>query len=506
MAPPVTCTVGSHLVFDGLPAPVVEALKKKLSFSNPAYSSACRFSTMPKHIIEETIPKRIEMYHELEDGTLAIPRGFDWRMLKSVDLSFLNSVDWRDERIEAPVSFPPLSSSYKLVPWQRDTVAAISSDAASETAERPFGTYLVIKGVAGGKTLGQAAVAAALGQRTLVLVHLKEIERAWRKDLEKFYGLAGDAVGEIRGKKVRIGEQFTIASVQTFFRREHNWAELFKLFGTVILDECHRCPARTFYDCIANIPTKYRIGMTGTEERKDGLHKMMYRLFGTAFIHDPDTGQETETSLPVSDVKTIRTALTLPEKRFRAIKKDKKWVTVEVDVDPTDPVYANTWLGANLDFDEIVLEPFIAEIRAGNCCLLVSSRVDQLQRLYDKVQQRTKWKGCLLLGDTPEKVRAENDSLLNRRMARYLVASLQCFVEGANVKPLNRIFLAGSFGDPAAVQQVIGRVRRKHTGKKDVIVYDFYHPLIPCLQKQYHKRVDVYRTIGVPRFKSVFMA
>lgn len=51
-----------------------------------------------------------------------------------------------------------------------------------------------------------------------------------------------------------------------------------KMFGTVIIDECHRVPADCFTKVVTRFNAVYRIGLTGTPERKDCFPKGTFVL------------------------------------------------------------------------------------------------------------------------------------------------------------------------------------------------------------------------------------
>lgn len=79
------------------------------------------------------------------------------------------------------------------------------------------------------------------------------------------------------------GTHLTVATVQTLYRMEMDG--LAHLFGTVIVDECHRVvnnpeKASMFAAVLAHLPAKYRYGLTASEHRADGLEATIYQVLG----------------------------------------------------------------------------------------------------------------------------------------------------------------------------------------------------------------------------------
>lgn len=142
-----------------------------------------------------------------------------------------------------------------------------------------------------GKTVVMAFLTCHLGLKTILLVHQLDLAnqafRTFRKEIEidgKVIPLTNiDEVEERVGRKV-IGicnkvedldkydvcfityQKFLSKKGQKLMEKYHD------KFGAVFIDEIHKGAAAGYAGVISKFNSKYRIGVSGTIERKDGLH------------------------------------------------------------------------------------------------------------------------------------------------------------------------------------------------------------------------------------------
>jgi len=84
----------------------------------------------------------------------------------------------------------------------------------------------------------------------------------------KFLEISGKEIGQIGNQKKKIGKQITIAMIQSLSRID-DFSELRNAFGTIIIDECHHIPAKSFRESIVNLNAFYLYGLTATPKRKN---------------------------------------------------------------------------------------------------------------------------------------------------------------------------------------------------------------------------------------------
>ena len=127
-----------------------------------------------------------------------------------------------------------------------------------------------------GKTVSAIEAVIRRGQKTLVLVHTKDLKEQW---LNRFKTFTGITPGVIDDKNFDTEQPVIIGMVQTLTGRRLT-EDFLKSFGCVILDEGHHAPASTFERLINQFPARYRYGLTATPERRDGLTFMLHGGFG----------------------------------------------------------------------------------------------------------------------------------------------------------------------------------------------------------------------------------
>lgn len=222
--------IAERLYVYGAPDSLKDELDRQFTFKNPAYVAACKFSPWgPPKLMPETI----RLLERAEDE-IAIPRGVDPVQLSPKARLHWNRIQWADYRKSSPISFPPL----RVTANSEQTVLLKDFESAVNACQRPFGNFMYVAPTSAGKTILQALIARSTGQRTLVLCLTDLIKKAWYGDLLLAFGLKPKDIGIIQQKKWRIGDHFTLASIQTLARRKTLWPELFNQIGCVIADEC----------------------------------------------------------------------------------------------------------------------------------------------------------------------------------------------------------------------------------------------------------------------------
>ncbi|WP_164627103.1 DEAD/DEAH box helicase family protein, partial [Pseudomonas viridiflava] len=93
-----------------------------------------------------------------------------------------------------------------------------------------------------GKTVSAAALIAARGINTLVLVHRTELLRQWQERLQAFLGVGNGVVGILGGGKAKLTGIIDIAVMQSLSRKGEI-SDQVKNYGQVIVDECHHLSA-----------------------------------------------------------------------------------------------------------------------------------------------------------------------------------------------------------------------------------------------------------------------
>lgn len=124
-----------------------------------------------------------------------------------------------------------------------------------------------------GKTiLGMLAIHEA-NSATIVVVPTIDLMEQWRSRLERAFSVE---VGACGGGEFRIAP-LTVATYDTAYLRVE---ELGNRFHLAIFDEVHHLPSPGYSQVAELFASRYRLGLTATYEREDGLHSELNRLVG----------------------------------------------------------------------------------------------------------------------------------------------------------------------------------------------------------------------------------
>jgi superfamily II DNA or RNA helicase len=162
-------------------------------------------------------------------------------------------------------------------PGQKDTI---------ENFLRGLDTHTyggIIQAVTGsGKTVMALDIAVRLGNTTLIVVPRTSLMKQWADQIERWTSAKKDDIGIIQGATRNWrGKKFVVAMIHTLAQNADAVSnELCNNFGTVIFDECHVVGAETFSRVAPLFNARYRIGLSATPRRSDGMDPVFYWHLG----------------------------------------------------------------------------------------------------------------------------------------------------------------------------------------------------------------------------------
>lgn len=291
--------------------------------------------------------------------------------------------------------------------------------------------------------------------------------------MEKILNLPQESIGVIGEGRRELGEKVTLGLVQSLIKIDLQ--SLRDYFGTIIVDEAHRVPCKTFKEIVEHTASKYRFGLTATPKRRDGLESILYYVMGPVIyrITERDLLERGEIMIP----KIIRVSTP-----FQATKREPYHSLIEEMI-------------KNRSRNQCILEVLMKTIKRGDTALILSSRVEHckvLKRLLDKASSlRT----AVLTGETPKRERKEIIEKTKEREIELVIAT-KIADEGLDMPHLNRLYLVTPFKSKTKIKQQLGRVMRISKDKKEALVFDFVDQEIPLLRRQFSIRGLVYHQLG----------
>lgn len=310
-----------------------------------------------------------------------------------------------------------------------------------------------------GKTFTALYLARKLGQKTLIVTHNTMLRDQWVSEIKKLYGMEAGIIGS---GYFDIDHAIVVGNVQTVTK---NVLLLAKEFGTVILDEAHHCPATTFGAIIDSLYARYRIALSGTMTRKDGKHVLFRDYFGSE-VHKPPQSHTLNPS-----VRILKPGIRLTD--------GEVWVK-KINNLLYDP-----------DYQDYIATVATTQIRMGYSVLIVASRVEFLQRVKELIGD-----DCVLVtGETSFEGRVKATEQIESEEKSCIAGSRQIFSEGISINRLDCVILPEPIAQEANLEQIIGRIMRKHDDKKDPVVLDV-HFSDPASRKQNNLRLGMYLNKG----------
>lgn len=329
-----------------------------------------------------------------------------------------------DKRVEVPVTFPKFK--FDLRDSQKDVHDQIKDNAVINAF------------VSWGKTFTALAIAGKLRQKTLVITHTVALRTQWEKEIRKVYGISPGIIGS---GKFDTESPIVVGNVQTLHKHRN---KISKMFGTVIVDECHHIPASTFNQLVDASYARYKIGLSGTVERKDGRHVLLPDYFGP-------------------------TRFTPPRENYMEPRVDIIQTTIRF-MDGARIPWANRVndLVNQNEYGELVSLLAAAYRKQGHYVLLLSDRVNFLKRI-----ERTLGEACeIITGENTTEERDERIGRILRGEKSILLGTQSIFSEGISVNRLSCLILATPVSNTPLLTQLIGRVIRNFEGKLDPVIVD----------------------------------
>ena len=352
-----------------------------------------------------------------------------------------------DKRLYKPVDFPEFM--FDLRDSQKKVFDEIEDNA------------IINAWVSWGKTFTGLAIAGKLGQKTLIVTHTVPLRNQWAKEVKKVFGIEAGIIGSGR---FELDAPIVIGNTQTLYR---NVDKIRKEFGTIILDEMHHVSSPTFSKILDTNYCRYKIGLSGTIERKDGKHVVFRDYFGSKLFQPPKENYMTpKIHLVHSEIRFMDGAKTPWANRVSALSNDEE--------------YRHT-----------IAMLAAAYAARGHKVLVVSDRVSFLKACAELTGD----KAVCVTGDVSHE---DRETLVDRVLygdANVLYGTQAIFSEGISVDTLSCLILGTPVNNEPLLTQLVGRVIRKKEGKIEPVIVDI-HLRGNTARRQASNRVGFYMKQG----------
>lgn len=449
---------------DSLGPALLSAISSSLTRENPAYHMMKRMMNRnPNKFQNVKLPPAVITSYEDDGNTVYLPRGYKNRLVE-IAQQYSTRIEFYDERVSyEPDQSMMLVDTLKLKNYQRRAI--------SKVALKTHGILVAPCGA--GKTVMGVALMVLLRQPTLILVHTNDLLTQWRRELAE-KSLFSGGIGVWGGGEFMQG-QVVVATIQTLVNQQPNdlrkWMEQ---FGLVILDEAHHCPAATFMQVMNLCPAKYRVGLTATPNRKDGLEFLMTDVIGDIAAEITDTELVNENRSQSCEVREVVTS-------FFSKKTVDQWTFLLRDV------------CSDLERNARIVDQIHEDWLAGHTILALSERVPHCREIAGMLERKGMSVG-ILVGETPKNIREQIVERTKQGLIDVIVAT-KVADEGLDIPNLSCLHLMTPSSNQAKLQQRVGRIRRPMEGKVSVVV-DYQDLRHAGLLRMARDRKSCYRRWG----------
>lgn len=330
----------------------------------------------------------------------------------------------KDKRVDSPIQ--PLDFKFTL----RDSQQSVYDEVQD--------SCIINAWVSWGKTFTALAIANKLAQKTLIVTHTLALRGQWEKEIKKVFGVTAGVIGS---GKFDIDSPFVVGNIQTLYR---NIDKIAGEFGTLILDEMHHVSSPTFTRIIDASRARYKIGLTGTMQRKDGRHVIFRDYFSQNVLKPPRENYLTP--------------------RVDIVKSGIRFLDGNVDWATRINSLAYDW-----EYQNMIGMLAASYAAKGHKVLLVSDRVDFLKSCTRLIGDNA----ICVTGEIPHE---ERPAMIKRVFdeSDILCGTQSIFSEGISVDCLSCLILGTPVNNDPLLTQLIGRIIRIREGKLQPVIVDIH--------------------------------
>jgi superfamily II DNA or RNA helicase len=279
------------------------------------------------------------------------------------------------------------------------------------------------------------AIAEKLGQKTLIIVHTLALRDQWAEEVEKVFGFKPSIYGS--GLK-ETHAPITIGNIQSLTRAPKSTFD--KTFGLLIVDECHHIPSTTFSRLVDRSHAKYKIGLSASNRRKDGLHILFQDYFSPKRFTPPAE------NYMVPSIHRISIPIRFPD--------SGAWHERLTDLDH------------NEEYHKMLAMIAKSYASKGHKVLVLSSRTNLMAAASEHDNS-----SLVIDGNTKERKEIMEEVMYGKDF-HTLYGSSNIFAEGVSANPFSCLVLGTPMNNEPLLEQFIGRVIRQHPDKLAPIVVD----------------------------------
>ncbi|MDO9512212.1 MAG: DEAD/DEAH box helicase family protein [Bacteroidales bacterium] len=396
---------------------------------------------------------------EESESEVMIPRGFSATL---VQFCIKESIPFKIIDKREKKDFVDFESEIKLQDHQEIAIEKVR--------EKDFG--VIVSPPGSGKTVIGLEIIAEKRQPALIIVHRKQLFDQWIERIQNFLKIPKKDIGQIGNQKKKIGKHITIAMIQSLSRID-DYKEISNAFGTIIIDECHHIPAKSFREVIVKFNAFYLYGLTATPIRKNNDQKLIFVYIGN-ILHQVNQQE-------FLAERNIKTEIN--------IKETELFAPFDYKIDKYETI--SRILIHDTQRNSLILNDIEQNAERFKTILILTERkahVDILN-LYLKDKHET----ITIHGDDSESARKSKIEQIKQGHFKLVISTGQYFGEGIDISNLECLFIVYPFAFEGKLIQYIGRIQRS---KKPPVIFDYRDSKIDYFEKMFKQRKRYYNKLN----------
>ena len=331
-----------------------------------------------------------------------------------------------------------------------------------------------------GKTVIGIRMLTILGKKALIIVPKSDLVEQWRQRLIEYTDIRPERIGVAANGKVDWEDKDVVVGLVHTVVLNRWGGSFMEHFGTILFDECDSSvPPTTFSPIASMFPAKYRIGMTASASRTDGLH----RVFEEHICQYRIVCKKSNTMAPTVIVHYYhKSSGAIPT--YIEAKMSRRGVLISK-------------LASNPERNKLIAAYTFKSYMAGRPTLVISDRKDQLKAIFNILVHEYNIPGFKIgyyVRTLDGKTIKKKDKEHTAESCAILLGTYGMIKRGTDIQRLSTLILATPQTD---LRQTQGRIERVLGGKAKPIVIDIVDSVYPECIVSSNYRLKQYKNAGL---------
>lgn len=327
-----------------------------------------------------------------------------------------------------------------------------------------------------GKTVMGLKMLSILGTTSLIIVPKSDLVKQWKDRILKFTGIKEHEIGIVEsGVSDYLNKKVVIGLIHSVVLKRLATKDFCSYFGVVLFDECDSSlPPKTFSSASGMFPAKYRIGMTASATRPDGLHVIF------------------EENLAQFRIKCNNTKTLAPTVILHTFKGSSGAIPSYLkDLSRRGVLISN--LANNPTRNDLIARYAVKSYKSNRATLIISDRKEQLkylEKLLIKTYNIPKEDIGYFVRSLDGKNLKESEKKHTADKCQIILATYGMMSRGTDIQRLETLILASIRSD---MRQTLGRIERFMEGKQDPVLIDLIDTAYPETMNSAKSRIKFYK-------------